>query len=104
MARSAEAVGPAQDVLLSVEGVGKDFGHFTAVREVSLAVRRGELKAIIGPNGAGKTTLFNMLSGEIKPSRGQIVYRGEDIAHYPMHVLAHVGIGRSFRSPTCSAV
>jgi branched-chain amino acid transport system ATP-binding protein len=84
-------------VLLSVEGVGKDFGHFTAVREVSLAVRRGELKAIIGPNGAGKTTLFNMLSGEIKPSRGRIVYRGEDIANYPTYELAHVGIGRSFQ-------
>jgi branched-chain amino acid transport system ATP-binding protein len=97
MARSAEASGPDQDVLLSVDGVGKDFGHFAAVREVSIAVRRGELKAIIGPNGAGKTTLFNMLSGEIKPSRGRIVYRGEDITYLPMHVLAHHGIGRSFQ-------
>jgi branched-chain amino acid transport system ATP-binding protein len=97
MARSAKASGPDQDLLLSVEGVGKDFGHFAAVREVSIAVRRGELKAIIGPNGAGKTTLFNILSGEIKPSRGRIVYRGEDITHVPMHVLAHLGIGRSFQ-------
>jgi branched-chain amino acid transport system ATP-binding protein len=98
MARPSETTGPdQQDVLISVEGVGKDFGHFIAVREVSLVVRRGELKAIIGPNGAGKTTLFNMLSGEIKPSRGRIVYRGKDIAHYPTHALAHVGIGRSFQ-------
>jgi branched-chain amino acid transport system ATP-binding protein len=97
MARPSETTGPDQDVLISVEGVGKDFGHFIAVREVSLVVRRGELKAIIGPNGAGKTTLFNMLSGEIKPSRGRIVYRGKDIAHYPTYALAHVGIGRSFQ-------
>src|SRR5262249_52086468 len=97
MARSAKASGPDQDLLLSVEGVGKDFGHFAAVWGGSIAVRRGGLKAIIGPNGAGKTTLFNILSGEIKPSRGRIVYRGEDITHVPMHVLAHLGIGRSFQ-------
>jgi branched-chain amino acid transport system ATP-binding protein len=86
-----------RDVLLSLEGVGKDFGHFTAVRDVSLKVRCGELKAIIGPNGAGKTTLFNMLSGELKPSRGRILYRGIDIAQRAAHALAHIGIGRSFQ-------
>ncbi len=85
------------DALLSLDGVGKDFGHFTAVREVSILVRRGERKAIIGPNGAGKTTLFNMLSGELKPSRGRILYRGKDITQLPMHALAHIGIGRSFQ-------
>src|SRR3954462_6105591 len=95
--RDDAATGPDRGVLLSIEGVGKDFGHFPAVREVSISVRRGELKAIIGPNGAGKTTLFNMLSGELKPSRGRIVYRGEDITHLPMHALAHIGIGRSFQ-------
>ena len=90
-------------MLLSVEGVGKDFGHFTAVREVSLAVRRGELKAIIGPNGAGKTTLFNILSGEIKPSRGRIVYRGEDIAPIRPMSSRTSALDARFRSPTCSA-
>jgi len=96
-ARSAAGDDPQTDVVLRVDGLGKDFGHFTAVKEVSIAVRRGELKAIIGPNGAGKTTLFNMLSGEIKPSRGRIFYRGENITHVPAHVLAHIGIGRSFQ-------
>src|SRR5690242_6103440 len=79
----------SSDVLLALDRVGKDFGHFTAVREVSMRVRRGELKAIIGPNGAGKTTLFNLLSGELKPSRGSIYYRGEDITQLPVHALAH---------------
>jgi branched-chain amino acid transport system ATP-binding protein len=87
----------SSDVLLALDRVGKDFGHFTAVREVSMRVRRGELKAIIGPNGAGKTTLFNLLSGELKPSRGSIYYRGEDITQLPVHALAHIGIGRSFQ-------
>jgi branched-chain amino acid transport system ATP-binding protein len=67
------------------------------VRDVSLAVRERELKAIIGPNGAGKTTLFNILSGELKPSRGRVVYRGREIGHLPAHHLSHLGIGRSFQ-------
>ena len=89
-------------MLLSVEGVGKDFGHFTAVREVSLAVRRGELKAIIGPNGAGKTTLFNILSGEIKPSRGRII--GARISHTIRPMSSRTSaLDARFKSPTCSA-
>ncbi len=90
-------VGAPADALLWVDRIGKDFGNFTAVREVSLQVRQGELKAIIGPNGAGKTTLFNMLSGQLKPSRGRVVYRGSDIGESPTHRLAHLGIGRSFQ-------
>ena len=85
------------DALLRVDRVGKDFGNFTAVREVSLRVRKGELKAIIGPNGAGKTTLFHLLSGQLKPSRGRVLYRGSDIGELPTHRLAHLGIGRSFQ-------
>ena len=97
MSAAAPAAGARPQALLIVEGVGKDFGGFTAVEAVSLAVSAGELKAIIGPNGAGKTTLFNMLSGEIKPSRGCILYRGRDIGRVATHRLAHIGIGRSFQ-------
>jgi branched-chain amino acid transport system ATP-binding protein len=86
-----------REPLLRVERVGKDFGNFTAVREVSLDVREGDLTAIIGPNGAGKTTLFNMLSGQLRPSRGRVVYRGQDIGQLPTHRLSHLGIGRSFQ-------
>lgn len=100
LASTSQRVALSSGPLLTIERLGKDFGNFTAVQEVSLTVRRGELKAIIGPNGAGKTTLFNMLSGQLKPSRGRTVYRGEDITAAPAHVLAHCGIGRSFQITT----
>jgi branched-chain amino acid transport system ATP-binding protein len=99
-ARVQQRAAPTSEILLAIEGLGKDFGNFTAVQEVSLIVRRGELMAIIGPNGAGKTTLFNMLSGQLKPSRGRTLYRGEDITAAPTHLLAHAGIGRSFQITT----
>ena len=86
-----------REPLLRIDRVGKDFGNFTAVREVSLDVYEGDLIAIIGPNGAGKTTLFNMLSGQIRPSRGRVIYRGMDIGQLPTHRLSHLGIGRSFQ-------
>jgi branched-chain amino acid transport system ATP-binding protein len=89
--------GPSRELLLQIDHVGKDFGNFTAVREVSLDVHEGDLKAIIGPNGAGKTTLFNMLSGQLRPSRGRVLYRGLDIGKLPTHRLSHLGIGRSFQ-------
>src|SRR5438132_1281925 len=96
-AAPAAAADTRPDSLLCVEGLGKDFGGFTAVDRVSITARAGDLKAIIGPNGAGKTTLFNMLSGEIEPSRGRILYRGRNIARLPTHRRAHVGVGRSFQ-------
>ena len=89
--------GVAREPLMRIERVGKDFGNFTAVRQASLDVHEGDLKAIIGPNGAGKTTLFNMLSGQVRPSRGRVLYRGQDIGSLPTHRLAHLGIGRSFQ-------
>ncbi|MBL8059045.1 MAG: ABC transporter ATP-binding protein, partial [Anaerolineales bacterium] len=52
---------------------------------------------IIGPNGAGKTTLFNLLSGALKPSRGQVFLRGQDITPLPAHRIAHLGLGRSYQ-------
>jgi branched-chain amino acid transport system ATP-binding protein len=91
----AGAGGPA--ALLRTAGVGKDFGGFTAVRNVDLRVAAGEVRAIIGPNGAGKTTLFNLISGELTPSRGRIFYRGADVTRAPSYELARRGIGRSFQ-------
>jgi len=95
MARAADR--SETDPLLLAEQVGKDFGHFAAVEQVSLAVRRGELKAIIGPNGAGKTTLFNMLSGEIKPTAGRIELLGREVTREPAWRMTGLGIGRSFQ-------
>ena len=61
---------PARPAVLATHGLTRNFGGLVAVRDVSIALHQGELHAVIGPNGAGKTTLVNMLSGEIKPTRG----------------------------------
>jgi branched-chain amino acid transport system ATP-binding protein len=83
--------------ILKTEAVGRFYGNFVAVADVSFALTVGEIKALIGPNGAGKTTLFNMMSGQMPPSSGRILYKGQDITGFPANVLAHLGIGRSFQ-------
>lgn len=83
--------------VLQTEALARHYGNFVAVSDVSLTVLSGEVKALIGPNGAGKTTLFNMLSGQMAPTAGRIIYKGEDITSLPANRLAHLGIGRSFQ-------
>ncbi|MEM9773121.1 MAG: ABC transporter ATP-binding protein [Chloroflexota bacterium] len=83
--------------ILETKNVSKQFGALVAVDDVSVQVEQGTLHSIIGPNGAGKTTFFNVLSGNLKPSAGQIFYKGEDITLLPVHQTIHKGIGRSFQ-------
>jgi branched-chain amino acid transport system ATP-binding protein len=64
---------------------------------VSIRVRKNSLHAIIGPNGAGKTTFFNLLSGNLEPTGGRVIFKGTDITHQPVHRTIHTGIGRSFQ-------
>ena len=73
------------------------FGGLVAVRDVSIALRQGELHAVIGPNGAGKTTLVNMLSGEIRPTAGRIELMGREVAGEPAWRMTGLGVGRSFQ-------
>ncbi|MBU9714352.1 ABC transporter ATP-binding protein [Evansella tamaricis] len=75
----------------------KSFGGHTAVSDVSLSIFDKELKSIIGPNGAGKTTFFNLLSGQMKPTSGEIFYKGNEIQNLPPHKRTKLGIGRSFQ-------
>ena len=75
----------------------KDFRGFTATNDVSLDVREGEIHAVIGPNGAGKTTLFNLLSGFLRPSGGEVRLFGERVDSLPPHVLVRRGLSRSFQ-------
>jgi branched-chain amino acid transport system ATP-binding protein len=84
-------------IILETKGLRREFGALVAVNDVDVQVQAGTLHAIIGPNGAGKTTFFNLLSGNLKPTRGQVFYKGEDITHLPLHQTAHRGIGRSFQ-------
>jgi branched-chain amino acid transport system ATP-binding protein len=83
--------------LLETERLTRAFGALTAVSDVSLAVAAGTLHSIIGPNGAGKTTLFNLLTGQIPPSSGRILFDGRDITGTPPHRIAGLGIARSFQ-------
>jgi len=84
-------------IIIETINLRKEFGALVAVDDVSIKVRKNTLHAIIGPNGAGKTTFFNLLSGNIEPTRGNVIYKGNDITHQPVHRTIHVGIGRSFQ-------
>ena len=83
--------------LLSVDGLGKSFGGFRAVQDVSFGVAAGEFSALIGPNGAGKTTLFNLLTGHLPKSAGRVVFDGTDITDRSRHDIVRLGIGRAFQ-------
>ena len=83
--------------MLQVEAVHKSVGDFTAVYGANLTVEKGELVAVIGPNGAGKTTLFNLISGQLKPDKGKVVFKGEEISGLPPYQICKRGIGRSFQ-------
>ena len=83
--------------LLSVEHVWRNFGSLVAVKDVSLTVEPGELRAVIGPNGAGKTTFFNLISGFFPPSKGRILFDGEDVTSLPPHRRVAMGMARTFQ-------
>ncbi len=85
------------DIILETRQLRKEFGALVAVDDVSIQVRANTLHSIIGPNGAGKTTFFNLLSGNIEPSAGSVLFKGRDITRLPLHRTAHLGIGRSFQ-------
>ena len=83
--------------LLAIEGLARHFGALSALNGVSFSVAARERRAIIGPNGAGKTTLFNVITGQLAPSGGRILFDGEPVAGLPPHALARRGMGRSFQ-------
>ena len=87
----------SEPLILETRGLAKEFNGFMAVNDVDLRVRRGRIHALIGPNGAGKTTCFNLLTKFLSPTRGQILYRGEDITACPAAEIARRGIVRSFQ-------
>jgi branched-chain amino acid transport system ATP-binding protein len=88
------------EVLLRATAVTKSFGGLTAVDNVSLELRRGEIHALIGTNGAGKSTLINVLTGELRGAAGQVELQGQDISAWPQHRRARAGLGRSYQRTT----
>ena len=87
----------AAPTFLRLDGVGRNFFGLVAVDEVSFDVARGEVVSIIGPNGAGKTTLFNLLTGQLRPTRGEIRFEGALINELRPDVRARLGFGRTFQ-------
>ena len=85
------------DPILQVRGLSKHFGGLAAVDDISLDVGVGELHAIIGPNGAGKTTLINVLSGDLSPSAGSVLFCGTEMAHLAPERRSRLGVGRSYQ-------
>lgn len=86
-----------EDIILETRNLIKEFKGFTAVNDVNLRVRRGDIHALIGPNGAGKTTCFNLLTRFLTATHGQILFNAEDITDVSAAMIARRGIIRSFQ-------
>jgi branched-chain amino acid transport system ATP-binding protein len=91
----AERAGDAP--LLAVRDLSVRFGALQAVDRMSFAIARGHITSIIGPNGAGKSSLFNLISGAIRPDRGQVLFRGADVTGRSPNRLLDAGLARSFQ-------
>jgi branched-chain amino acid transport system ATP-binding protein len=85
------------DAILRTENLIKKFGDFAAIHDVNLTVERGEFRSVIGPNGAGKTTLFNLISGALSVTEGEVYFDDEEITDLPPQERIHRGMGRSFQ-------
>mgnify|MGYP000579534176 CR=1 FL=1 len=91
---------PAGQVLLEACSVSKRFGGLVANNAVTMDLKAGEVHALIGPNGAGKSTFFKLLTGQTKPSSGQILFRGQDISNMQPHEPGRLGIGIKTQVPS----
>ena len=85
--------------MLSVSGLTKRFGGFTAVNDVSFEVSEGEILGLIGPNGSGKSTIFNCIAGMYPLTQGSIRFQDEEIGGLSANRVCHKGIGRTFQIP-----
>ena len=86
------------EILLSLENVTMKFGGVTALGDVNLEVKKGEILALIGPNGAGKTTVFNVVTGVYKPTSGTITFAGTKIDKQKRFEITQMGIARTFQN------
>jgi branched-chain amino acid transport system ATP-binding protein len=83
--------------LLECRGLSRRFGALVAVDAVDMAIEPGEVRAVIGPNGAGKSTLFNVITGVLPPTDGDIFFAGERITGLPVHRIIQKGVARTFQ-------
>jgi len=85
--------------LLELRGVSVSFDGFWALNDLNLSLAPGELRAVIGPNGAGKTTFLDVITGKLRPTRGEVLFRGRSLLGTTEHRIARLGIGRKFQTP-----
>ncbi len=85
------------EALLEVDGARKEFGGLVAVNDMRFEVKAGEIVGLIGPNGAGKSTMFNLITGVLEVTRGEVRYRGETIQNRPSREIVSRGIARTFQ-------
>ncbi|MBD1213897.1 MAG: ABC transporter ATP-binding protein [Dolichospermum sp.] len=85
-------------IVLTAKELTRRFGGVVAVNNLSFSVNQGEIFGFIGPNGAGKTTLFNLITGLIPPSSGELIYQGQAISQLKPHQIAGLGIARTFQN------
>ena len=85
------------DYILEIKNLSKYFGGLAAVSGCSLNVKRGTITGIIGPNGSGKTTLFNLIAGNLKSSKGEVIFNNENITDLPAHEMFSKGLLRTFQ-------
>jgi len=97
-ALAATSAAAASGEILVVKDLYKAYGGIVPVRTVSFTISAGKVHALIGPNGAGKTTLLNLLSGHVAPGSGSISFEGQEIAGWPAHRVASLGIARTFQN------
>jgi branched-chain amino acid transport system ATP-binding protein len=97
MTSPATSRGGETNPVLRTEGLTIRFGGLTALNNVNLDIRRGEIRAIIGPNGAGKSTFFNCVTGVLRPTSGRILLNGKDITGQPPNLISRSGIARSYQ-------
>lgn len=86
--------------ILTISGITKQYGGLIAVNDVSFDVAEGEILSVIGPNGAGKSTLFKLIASFVRPTRGEVRFRGERISSLAPHVVARKGVVRTFQETT----
>jgi urea transport system ATP-binding protein len=85
--------------ILTTENLTMDFDGFKAIDNLNFTMAPGELRVVIGPNGAGKTTFLDLITGKIKPTAGQVLFKGKNIRRYSEAQISRLGIGRKFQTP-----
>jgi len=90
-----------EKVTLTVQELTKHFAGLVAIKDINLEIEKGSITGIIGPNGSGKTTLFNVITGYLKATEGNIFFEGENLTGMKPHDIVNMGIARTFQVPQC---